>query len=255
MVPLIQFIIPSYNDIRILETIRSIKAFDDINCTGVIVIDGGSDSDTIKSITQALDQRDILVSEKDKGIFDALNKGLRISSSKIISWIGSDDQITPFIKASYVKQQLAVSDILLFDTELINDENRVVRRTPSYPSKFRFLRSFINVPHFSSFGKRCVFIKEEFDLNLRGADIKYFYDILTIHKPKIKTSSKVGTYQKLGGFSNSSIIGMLKTYTELISFFRERTNLISAYFYVFLKVSFKIANVIFYYIFRKKVSI
>jgi glycosyltransferase len=254
MIPTIQFIIPSYNDIRILETIRSIKVFDDINSTGVIVIDGGSNSDILNAIKKILDQQDILISEKDKGIFDALNKGLRTSSSEIISWIGSDDLITPYIKASHVRQQLAYSDILLFDTELINDKNRVVRRTPSYPSKHRFLRSFINVPHFSSFGKRYLFIKEEFDVNLRGADIKYFYDLLTIHKPKIKTSSKVGTYQRLGGFSNSSIFGMLKTYSELISFFRERTNLIVAYCCIFLKVSFKITNVIFYYIFRKKVS-
>lgn len=253
--PRIQFIIPSYNDYRILQTIASIRFFDDLYVADLIIVDGGSNNDLIIEIEKTLNKNDILISERDQGIFDALNKGLELSSSDIVSWIGSDDLLSPFIKSSNVIELIKNSDLLIFDTELINVRNLVKRRTPSFPSKFKFLRTFINVPHFSSFGQQKLLIKERFDLDLRGADIKYFYDLIQNHNPNIVTSSKVGTYQRLGGFSNSSFTGILKTYKELIIFFGGRINYFFAFMIILLKALYKIMSVIFYFFRRKTINI
>ena len=88
--PLFTIITPTLNNkVELLETINSIEAQNLTNYE-YIVIDGGSSDGTIellrenKTITK-------WISEKDKGIYDAINKGIKISSGKYINTINSGD--------------------------------------------------------------------------------------------------------------------------------------------------------------------
>jgi glycosyltransferase involved in cell wall biosynthesis len=56
-----------------------------------IIIDGGSTDSTLEIIKKNLDVVSILVSEKDEGIYDAMNKGIDLASGEIIGIINSDD--------------------------------------------------------------------------------------------------------------------------------------------------------------------
>ena len=56
-----------------------------------IVIDGCSRDDTLAQISGLLDSQDTLISEPDKGIYDALNKGLKFASGDVICFLHSDD--------------------------------------------------------------------------------------------------------------------------------------------------------------------
>ena len=87
----ISIIILSFNDIRVLEAIKSVQAFNDNNEVAIIVIDGGSEDELVKEINSMLSKEDLLISEKDNGIFDGLNKGLNYSKGDYIGWLGSDD--------------------------------------------------------------------------------------------------------------------------------------------------------------------
>lgn len=74
----------------IVRAISSIKSQTYSNIQTVIV-DGASEDNTIRLLTKLLSSDDIVVSEPDNGIYDALNKGLKLSSGDIIAFLHSDD--------------------------------------------------------------------------------------------------------------------------------------------------------------------
>ena len=57
----------------------------------MIVIDGASSDNTISLVEKRLGDGDILISEPDDGIYDALNKGLDKATGEIIAFLHSDD--------------------------------------------------------------------------------------------------------------------------------------------------------------------
>lgn len=88
----ISCIIATYNcDSTLRRAIDSVLAQQgvEIEC---ICVDGLSKDDTIK-ILQSYDNRIRYVSEKDKGIFDALNKGVQMARYEWIYILGADDEI------------------------------------------------------------------------------------------------------------------------------------------------------------------
>jgi glycosyltransferase involved in cell wall biosynthesis len=56
-----------------------------------IIIDGGSTDGTIDIIKSYRDKIDKFISEKDNGIYDAMNKGLKLASGDIVGILNSDD--------------------------------------------------------------------------------------------------------------------------------------------------------------------
>ena len=60
-----------------------------------IIIDGGSSDKTIKIIKKYKAYINIILSEKDDGIYDAFNKGLKVASGDLIGFVNADDVLTP----------------------------------------------------------------------------------------------------------------------------------------------------------------
>lgn len=93
--PKISIIVPSYNQGQYLEeTLLSIinQVYPNLE---LIVVDGGSTDNSVDIIKKFRQQITWWVSEKDTGQSDAINKGLKIASGLIISWVNSDDMLTP----------------------------------------------------------------------------------------------------------------------------------------------------------------
>jgi glycosyltransferase involved in cell wall biosynthesis len=88
--PKISIIIPSYNTAKFIEeTLQSIlnQGYSNTEC---IVVDGGSNDGTLY-ILKRYEGQIIWISEKDKGQSDAINKGLKLATGDIISYICADD--------------------------------------------------------------------------------------------------------------------------------------------------------------------
>ena len=60
-----------------------------------IIIDGGSNDNTLKIIEKNKNYFSKIVSSKDNGIWDAMNKGLELSSGDLICFLNSDDFYYP----------------------------------------------------------------------------------------------------------------------------------------------------------------
>lgn len=91
MYPKISIVTPTYNQgAYIEECIQSILGQGYPNLD-YIIIDGGSSDNTIDIIKKYQDKLSYWVSEKDNGLYDALNKGFKKATGKILGWLNSDD--------------------------------------------------------------------------------------------------------------------------------------------------------------------
>src|SRR5688572_13647639 len=91
--PLVSIITIVYNNRDHIEgTIKSVlfQTFTDYE---YIIIDGASNDGTVDIIKQYEDKLGYWISEKDKGIYDAMNKGLRAAKGKYVWFMNSGDKI------------------------------------------------------------------------------------------------------------------------------------------------------------------
>ena len=94
--PKISIVTPSLNQGQFLEeTIRSVllQGYPDLE---YIIIDGGSTDDTLKVIQRYESLLAYWISEKDEGMYNAINKGFSIATGEIMAWLNSDDKYTPW---------------------------------------------------------------------------------------------------------------------------------------------------------------
>jgi len=89
--PLISIIIATYNSEKYLEQCLNSIFKQNYKNYEIIVIDNKSTDKTLKILKKYEKSIDIWISEPDKGIFHAMNKGIKISKGKIISILNSDD--------------------------------------------------------------------------------------------------------------------------------------------------------------------
>ncbi|MBP6385469.1 MAG: glycosyltransferase [Pseudarcicella sp.] len=120
----------SYNSAKtIQQTIESVLSQNYTNLE-YIVIDGASQDGTLK-ILENYKERIKYISEPDKGIYDAMNKGIKIATGDFIGTIGSDDfypntQVISDVAAYLTKTK---SDSLYGDIQFVNpgNESKIVR--------------------------------------------------------------------------------------------------------------------------------
>ena len=99
----ISIVTPSYNQGEFIEqTIQSVlnQTYKNIE---YIIIDGGSTDNTLEIIDKYRNKIDIVISEKDKGQSDAINKGFKLATGTLVGWINSDDLLYPDCVEQMVK--------------------------------------------------------------------------------------------------------------------------------------------------------
>ena len=122
MKPRITVITITYNSAATLEeTIRSVT-MQDYPALEYVIIDGGSTDGTLDIVQKYKDQIQVVVSEPDKGISDAFNKGVTRATGEIIGIINSDDILLPGalqkLAEAYDPRVDVYSGLILFSTPM-----------------------------------------------------------------------------------------------------------------------------------------
>jgi glycosyltransferase involved in cell wall biosynthesis len=119
--PLITVVTVVYNGEEFLEeTILSVinQTYDNVEC---IIIDGGSTDDTLDIIKKYEHAIDYWVSEKDVGIYDAMNKGISLSSGELINFMNAGDRFIDSGVFSYLDFKiLEKNEILVGDAKYLS---------------------------------------------------------------------------------------------------------------------------------------
>ena len=130
--PLVTVITVCYNSANTLEqALKSVTTQDWPNVEH-IVIDGGSTDDSLSILESYQNHLAHVVSEPDKGIYDAMNKGLDRATGDIVCFLNADDQYASSHVLSRVAEQMQAHqlDALLGDVAFFHsaDPTRIVRR-------------------------------------------------------------------------------------------------------------------------------
>ena len=153
------------NAVGLKRTIESVVAqtFTDYE---YIIIDGGSTDGSVDIIKQYADRISYWVSKPDKGIYHAMNKGIRKAKGEYLIFMNSGDCFVPDVLIK-VYDQLS-SDIVCGNAELVSGNGKKwVYDSPSSEdlSLYRFLHS--SLPHQASFIKKALFQNNLYNENYK----------------------------------------------------------------------------------------
>jgi glycosyltransferase involved in cell wall biosynthesis len=185
-----------------------------------IVIDGGSTDGTLDKINQYRSQIDIFVSEPDKGIYDAMNKGLTKATGDVVCILNSDDLYPHEHVIERVAKELNASgsDAVYGDLVYVSpdDVNRVTRYWKSGNFKTKSFKYGWMPPHPAFFVKKSVYDKYgHFNTKLKSA-ADYELMLRFVYKNEIKLAyfPEVLVKMRTGGLSNSSLKNRLMANKE-----------------------------------------
>lgn len=176
-----------------------------------IVVDGASTDGTQNILQQYRHKIDVVVSEKDNGIYDAMNKGISLATGDVIGILNSDDIYadTDVIQNAVNKLTQTNAPALYADLVYVdrNDTTKIKRywRSGSFKrSKFKWGWM---PPHPTVFVRKELYAKfGTFNLSLKSAAdyelmLRFFYkeNIVPAYLPKVITKMRVG------GESNATV--------------------------------------------------
>jgi glycosyltransferase involved in cell wall biosynthesis len=215
-----------------------------------IVIDGGSTDGTLAILERFRPHLAVLVSEPDKGIYDAMNKGLARATGDVICFLNADDQYADANVLAEVAQQMLTHqlDALVADVGFFKagDPTRMTRRyrsdrfspqhlswgwMPAHPGLFLTRKIVQRVGKFKT------------DYRIAG-DYEYVVRTFHGHDLHYKHLPSVVVNMQAGGISNSSWRNRLLLNREVVRACKENgihTNLLK----ILVKYPFKLLELMF----------
>lgn len=205
-----------YNSEKFIEKTMNSVLYQTKPIYEYIVIDGKSEDDTLKKIkefeSKFLNKNVIFkyVSEKDNGISDAFNKGIKLSSGDLIGLINADDELAP--NACEILSK--IYDCNLYDVYYGNclwiDKNKNLKRLRKPKHDLNHSLFNMKLIHPSTFVKKSVY-DDVGDFNL---NYKYIMDKDFIYRCYIANKSfyyvdEVLSYMTSGGISDTDFLKVL----------------------------------------------
>ena len=189
-----------------------------------VIIDGVSTDRTMEVAQTHLRESDVLLSEKDDGIYDALNKGVRHATGEIIAVLGSDDFYSSRDSMSAIAKCFADTEADAVYGDLVyvrGSSERIVRfwRSGEYHAGC-VSRGWIP-PHPAFFCRKSLFEKYGgFRLDMPvAADFEFMLRLIEKHRIKLAYLPQAVTTMRLGGTSNQ-IQGVISGNASIASAFQ-----------------------------------
>lgn len=205
----VSIITATYNSAKtVRDTLSSIKQQDYPDVEHVI-IDGASKDDTL-AIVHEFPHVAQIVSEPDKGIYDAMNKGIAIVSGEVVGILNSDDvYMHPYVLSTVMSAFRNPSvEVVYADLQYVRNDNlsKVTRtwRSGSF-SKKKFYYGWMP-PHPTFFVRKKVYDTiGNFNLALKSAaDYEFMLRVLLKYDHHVFYIPEVLVKMRTGGISNAS---------------------------------------------------
>ena len=239
--PLITIITPTYNSEKTINSNLNSIAEQTYQNFEHLIIDNLSSDNTVETIKNNNSKKTIIYSEKDNGIFNAINKGIQKSKGDIICILHSDD----FFFNKYVLKNVVdafnlngvdavYGDLLYVRRKQINN---IVRFWKSSNYKLGiFLKGwapphpcfFVNKMSYDRLG----FYKEDLD---NASDFELMYRFLEKNKISFKYLNKTLVVMRYGGESNKSIKNIIKQNLTIIKILGINKNILKIIFFLLFK--------------------
>jgi glycosyltransferase len=210
------------NDKTISEAINSVLSqnYDEIE---YIIIDGASRDNTLTIIKEYQSRISKFVSEPDTGLYDAMNKGVRLATGDVIGILNSDDIYQDRNVISDIMYQFNSDekvDLVYGDLVYVkqDDTNKIVRNWRSNKYYPNFFEDGNVPPHPSLFVKTEVY-KESglFNLDFKlAADYEFMLRIFKKHSFKSKYINRIIIRMRLGGATNQSFRNIWRQNVEIL---------------------------------------
>jgi glycosyltransferase involved in cell wall biosynthesis len=179
-----------------------------------IIIDGGSTDNTIQYIIQYKNHVSIFLSEPDKGIYDAMNKGINLATGDITGTLNADDyfasnDVLQSVAAAFVQHE---PEIVYGDLDYVNEEGRVIRKWRSRQYFYGMFNWGWMPPHPTFYCRRNLF--EQYGCYSLGlgsaADYELMLRFIHVNKLKAVYINKVLVKMNIGGVSNKNMANRLR---------------------------------------------
>ena len=170
-----------------------------------IIIDGGSTDESREIIEQYSNSINYWVSEPDKGIYNAMNKGIRQAKGDYLNFLNSGDAFYDSDVLASVDKELGDYDIII-GKEYHQDPKTGESATTFLPARISMATFVVSyLPHQSGFIKRSLFEDSLYDENLRiVGDWKFYMQQIVCNERTVKLTDIVVSRREQGGISNAN---------------------------------------------------
>ena len=193
-----------------------------------IIIDGASNDNTLEIIKSMPNRVSKIVSEPDGGIYDAMNKGVKLATGDIVGILNSDDMYDNEKVIAKIAQEFkkdmnldAVHTNLYYVSN--NDVNRVIRHWKTGNFKSGIFFQGWHPAHPTLFLKREVYEKYGlFDDHFKlAADFEFMLRIFERYKINSKYLPVTTVRMRLGGATSKSLANIIKGNLECLNAFKK----------------------------------
>lgn len=187
-------IVVTYNNADgLARTLKSIRLLDHVQ-KEVVVIDGGSQDETLNIIAENKDVITTSVSEKDSGIYNAMNKGIRMVNGDYVVFMNAGDE---FANKNVLSLVNGYDGDIILGGDLYGGKVRMLKETMTLYDLFS-----IGIHHQSVYYRREVLQKYGFDESYKLiADLKSVVEPLVKDKVRISVVMDVLAKCESGGLS------------------------------------------------------
>ena len=242
----ISIVVVTFNSAETLDdTLKSIDK-QNVRPFEVLLIDGASSDETIAIASKYKALNLSIVSEKDNGIYDAMNKGLKLSNGEVIGFLNSDDVYNNTSVLQKISDRFAdesidavYGDVIYTDRQDTNIVKRFWKSGGFDPNKFN---SGWCLPH-PTFYIRTALTKEigYFDISF---DLAADYDFITRsvikHGVSLSYIPEVLVKMRLGGATNKNIINIFRQNKQIIKSLKKNKIQVNILRFFFEKILIKI---------------
>jgi len=228
------------SDKTIAETIESVlgQCHSDLE---YIIVDGGSTDSTL-DILKKYPRITKYISEPDNGIFDAMNKGLKIATGEVVGFLNSDDFYIDNMVLNKVSKSLSDPNIDACFADLIYVDSNCTDKVIRYWKSSNYIQGIFKrgwVPaHPTFFCKKTIFEKfGGFDTSYENAsDFELLFRFIEINKIITAYIPLPLVKMRMGGVSNNSIRGILRQNIKIASLLKSNFPDMFLSKFIFLKL-------------------